>query len=121
MRSKNVIEIRRKTDELEQEFASGIFQLGNRLGDGLPAETAFGKVGKSMEGTMTGNFFQLVSINIRKLGMGVAEAIFNPRHGALVYFPSNLIESSMKVLIEKRAAGCCYGSAEYFKICKRDT
>ena len=105
LRSKNVIEIRRKTDELEQEFASGIFQLGNRLGDGLPAETAFGKVGKSMEGTMTGNFFQLVSINIRKLGMGVAEAIFNPRHGALVYFPSNLIESSMKVLIESVKKG----------------
>jgi len=105
LRSKNVIKIRRKTEELEQEFASGLFQLGNRLGDGSPAETAFGKVSRSMEGTVSGSFFQLVSTNIRKLGMGVTEAIFNPRHGALVYFPSNLIESSMKVLIESVRKG----------------
>lgn len=105
LRSKNVIKIRRKIEELEREFASGLFQLGNRLGDGLPAETAFGRVGRSMEGTASGSFFQLVSMNIRRLGMGVTEAIFNPRNGALVYFPSNLIESSMKVLIESVKKG----------------
>ena len=105
LRSKNVIKIRKRTEELEQEFASGLFQLGNRLGDGLPAETAFGKVSASMEGTATGNFFQIVSTNIRRLGMGVAEAIFNPKTGALVRFPSNLIESSMKVLIESVKKG----------------
>ena len=105
LKSKNVIKIRRETEELEQEFASGLFQLGNRLGDGLPAETAFGKVSKSMEGTISGSFFQLVSSNIRKLGMGVAEAIFHPKHGAIVYFPSDLIESSMKVLIESVKKG----------------
>jgi len=105
LRSKNVIKIRKKTEELEQEFASGLFQLGNRLGDGLPAETAFGKVSTSMQGTTSGSFFQMVSINIRRLGMGVTEAIFDPRHGAVVYFPSNLIESSMKVLIESVKKG----------------
>ena len=31
--------------------------------------------------------------------MSVKEAIFNPTSGALIFFPSNLIESSMKVLI----------------------
>jgi hypothetical protein len=105
LRSKNVIKIRKRTEELEQEFASGLFQLGNRLGDGLPAETAFGKVSASMEGTATGNFFQIVSTNIRRLGMGVTQAIFNPKTGALVRFPSNLIESSMKVLIESVKKG----------------
>lgn len=105
LRSKNVIEIRKKTEELEQEFASGLFQLGNRLGDGLPAETAFGKVSASMQGTVSGSFFQIVSMNIRRVGMGVTESIFDPRHGALVYFPSNLIESSMKVLIESVKKG----------------
>ncbi len=105
LRSKNVMEIRKKTEELEQEFASGLFQLGNRLGDGLPAETAFGKVSASMQGTASGSFFQMVSMNIRRLGMGVTQAIFDPRHGALVYFPSNLIKSSMKVLIESVKKG----------------
>lgn len=105
LRSRNVIEIRKKTAELEQEFASGLFQLGNRLGDGLPAETAFGKVSAVMQGTVSGSFFQMVSMNIKRLGMGVTQAIFDPRHGALVYFPSNLIESSMKVLIESVKKG----------------
>ncbi|MBL7055649.1 hypothetical protein ISS07_01930 [Candidatus Woesearchaeota archaeon] len=105
LRSKNVIKIREKSQKLEMEFASALFQLGNRLGDGLPAEIAFGKVATVMEGTISGSFFQLVSMNIKKLGMSVQKSIFDPVHGALVSFPSNLIESSMKVLIQSVRKG----------------
>jgi len=105
LRSKNVIKIRENAKRLENEFASALFQLGNRLGDGLPAELAFSKVADTMRGTISGNFFNVVSVNIRKLGMSVREAIFNPKTGALVYFPSNLIESSMKVLTESIRKG----------------
>ncbi|MBI2139990.1 hypothetical protein HYU14_03630 [Candidatus Woesearchaeota archaeon] len=105
LKSKKVIDIRKNTEQLEQEFASGLFQLGNRLGDGSPAETAFEKVGRSMEGTISGNFFQLVGMNIRRLGMGVSQAIFDKKNGAILYFPSKLIESSMKVLIESVRKG----------------
>tara|TARA_B100000315_G_C14561637_1_gene580860 strand:- start:1577 stop:2254 length:678 start_codon:yes stop_codon:yes gene_type:complete len=74
-----------------------------------------------MEGTVSGNFFAMVSTNIRKLGLGVKDAIFNPTTGALVYFPSNIIESSMKVLIEsikkgpKIAAQALTNVARYIK------
>lgn len=105
VKSKNVMKIRDQAKKLESEFASALFQLGNRLGDGLPAELAFSKVAEIMEDTVSGKFFNLVSINIRKLGMGVQEAIFNPKTGALVKFPSNIIESSMKVLIESVKKG----------------
>jgi len=105
LRSKNVIKIRRRAEQLELEFASALFQLGNRLGDGLPAEIAFGKVANVMQGTVSGSFFQLVSINIGKLGMSIKKAIFDPVHGALISFPSNLIESSMKVLIQSVKKG----------------
>jgi len=105
LKSKNVIKIRNNAKRLEQEFASALFQLGNRLGDGLPAEIAFEKVAGSMKDTISGRFFSVVSMNIRKLGMGVKEAIFNEKTGALVYFPSNIIESSMKVLIESVKKG----------------
>ena len=105
LRSKNVIKIRDRAKELEQEFASALFQLGNRIGDNIPAEMAVGKVADLMEGTTSGNFFQLVSQNIRKLGMSVKEAIFDPKHGALAFYPSSLIESSMKVLIESVKKG----------------
>jgi len=105
LKTKNVIELRKKSKELENEFASALFQLGNRLGDGIPPEIAFSRVSEVMEGTISGDFFKAVSINISKLGMSVDDAIFNPRVGALVYFPSNIIESSMKVLVESSKKG----------------
>ena len=121
LRSKNVIKIRDRAKKLEQEFASALFQLGNRLGDGYPAEIAFQKVAQIMEDTVSGRFFELVSINIQKQGMGVEKAIFDPHVGALVQYPSNLIESSMKVLIESSKKGPIIASqalinvAEYIK------
>lgn len=105
LRSKNVVKIREKTKQLEDEFASALFQLGNRLGDGLPAELAFGKVSETMRGTTSGEFFNLVEKNITRLGMGIEEAIFHPNVGALASFPSKVIESSMKVLVESMKKG----------------
>jgi len=121
LKSKNVIKIREKSKQLEKEFSSALFQLGNRLGDGIPAELAFEKVADTMKGTISGNFFQIVSINIRKLGMSVKEAIFNRKTGAIVAFPSRVIESSMKVLIvsvkkgPKVAAQALINIARYIK------
>ncbi|MBI1969861.1 hypothetical protein HYS48_04155 [Candidatus Woesearchaeota archaeon] len=105
LKSQNVIKIRARAKQLEQEFASALFQLGNRLGDGLPAEIAFGRVAEVMEGTMSGNFFNIVSSNISRLGMSVEQAIFDPQHGAIVYYPSPVIDSSMKVLVESAKKG----------------
>jgi len=105
LRSQNVIKIRDESKKLEQEFAGALFQLGNRIGDGLPVEIAFSKVADIMNGTTSGKFFELVSINITKLGMSVDEAIFDKKRGALVYYPSSLIESSMKVLVESSRKG----------------
>lgn len=105
LRSKNLIKIRKRTKQLEDEFASALFQLGNRLGDDIPAEMAFGKVAQYMQDTNAGKFFRLVTINIQKLGMSVSQAIFDPKYGAILYFPSKIIESSMKVLIESVKKG----------------
>ncbi len=105
MKSKNVIKIRENAKRLENEFAGALFQLGNRLADGIPAEAAFGRVAEMMPDTVSGEFFNLVSTNIRKLGMGLREALFDPRRGAVAAFPSAIIESSMKVLIESIKKG----------------
>ena len=105
LRSKNVIKIRRRTKQLEDEFSSALFQLGNRLGDGLPAELALGKVAETMKGTTSGQFFNLAERNITRLGMGLEQAIFDPKVGALASFPSKVIESSMKVLVESMRKG----------------
>lgn len=105
LRSQNVLQIRERTKQLEDEFSSALFQLGNRLGDGLPAEIAFAKVAENMPETASGEFFRLVERNITQLGMGVREAIFDRKVGALTFFPSKVIESSMKVLVESLKRG----------------
>jgi hypothetical protein len=104
-RSKKLMEIRKRTKKLENEFASGLFQLGNRLGDGIPAEIAFTKVALSMKGSTAGDFMELVSRNITQLGMNLQNAIFHPKKGAIAFFPSNLIQSSMKVLVQSSKKG----------------
>ena len=105
LQSQNVIKIREEAKKLEDEFSSALFQLGNRLGDGLPAEIAFQKVADVMEESTSGRFFKLVATNISRLGMSVRDAIFNPQRGALASFPSAIIQSSMKVLIESVKKG----------------
>ncbi len=105
LKTKKLIKIRKTSRDLEREFSGSLFQLGNRIEDGLPAELAFGKVAETMEGTPTGDFFRIVSINLRRLGMGIREAKFNKKRGALVYYPSKVIKSSMEVLIESVKKG----------------
>ncbi|MFH1181375.1 MAG: hypothetical protein V1702_00280 [Candidatus Woesearchaeota archaeon] len=121
IRSANVIKIRDNTKKLEDEFVSALFQLGNRLGDGIPAEVAFGKVADVTKGTQAGTFFSLVDFNMRNRGVDLEDAIFNPKYGAILSFPSNVIVSSMKVLVEsskkgpKIAAQAMINVSEYIK------
>lgn len=104
-RSRKLISIRDSTKNLENEFSDTLFQLSNRLADGLPAEIAFEKVSQVAKDTPTGDFFKVVTINIRKLGLNVEQAIFNPKNGAIIFYPSNLIHSSMKVLVQSLKKG----------------
>ena len=104
-RTKNLIKERVKTRKLENEFNSSLFQLGNRLGNGVPPELVFGKVAEGTRGSITGEFFAKVNSNIRQLGMSVESAIFDSRRGALMYYPSDLIATSMKILVESSKKG----------------
>ena len=100
-----LMDIRKNSKKLDMEFSGAIFQLGNRVADGVPVESSFGKVAESMVGTPTGDFFRIVDANVRRLGMSVKEAIFNKDNGGIIYFPSSLIKTSMKVLIESAKKG----------------
>lgn len=104
-KTKNLIKERNKTKQLELEFNNSLFQLGNRLGNGTPPELAFGKVAESSRGLRTEDFFKRVNYNIRQMGMGVEQAIFDRNRGALIYYPSDLIATSMKVLVESSKKG----------------
>ena len=105
MKTKKIIKEREETRKLEKEFAGSLFQLGTRIGDGVPAEVAFETVAENMKGTPTGDFFNIINRNIRSLGMGIKDALFHKQQGALVAYPSALIKSSMEVLLESSRKG----------------
>jgi hypothetical protein len=105
LKTRKLIETRNKTKNLEQEFSSSIFQLGNRLADGIPAEMAFGRVASSLKGTPTAGFFNTVNMNIQQAGMSVEQAIFNRSRGAINFYPSELVKTSMQILIESVKKG----------------
>ena len=120
-KTKELIVERNKTKELESEFNNSLFQLGNRLGNGVPPELVFGKVAESNRGLRTGEFFSKVNYNIRQMGMSVEKAIFDKTRGSIKFFPSDLIATSMRVLIEsskkdlKIAAVSLISISEYVK------
>ncbi len=104
-KTKDLIKTRNDTKVLEEEFTNSLFQMGNRLGDGIPAEIAFAKVAESTRGQKTEGFFALVNQNIQQLGMSVERAVFDSRRGAIIYYPSALISTSMKILVESVKKG----------------
>ena len=105
LKTKELIKAREQTKLLEEEFTNSLFQLGNRLGDGIPAEIAFAKVAEATRGQATQNFFSLVNVNIQQLGMSLDSAIFDKKRGAIIFYPSTLIATSMKVLVESVKKG----------------
>jgi len=105
LKTRELIKTRDASKQLENEFASSLFQLGNRLGDGMPAEIAFARIAESSRGLVSENFFRTVNVNIQGMGMSLEQAIFNPRRGAITYYPSALISISMKILVESVKKG----------------
>ena len=105
MKTKELIKSRDAYKNVEQEFTSSLFQLGNRFGDGIPAEIAFAKVSESSKGTASEGFFRIVNQNMYQLGMNVERALFDPRRGAVIFYPSQLIATSMKILVESVKKG----------------
>jgi hypothetical protein len=105
IKTSSLIKSRENTKALEREFTNSLFQLGNRLGDGTPAEIAFGRVAESTQGQTTQSFFAIVNQNINQQGMSVESAIFDKRRGALTYYPSQLISTSMRILVESVKKG----------------
>jgi len=104
-KTKELIKEREKTKQLEVEFNNSLFQLGNTIGNGTPPETAFGKIAEATKGLRTEDFFRRVSYNIMQMGMSIENAIFDSKRGVLVFYPSSMIATSMKILVESVKKG----------------
>ncbi len=93
------MKIRKELQEIEREFADATFQLGNRISEGYPLEIALTKVANVMGESATARLFREISKNIHDLGMDVESAIFDPKLGAIRFYPSAIVKSILKVAI----------------------
>ena len=94
------MQVLNEISEVEHDFAHAVFQLGSLLSQDTPAEQAIMKVADSMKGSATSHFFGRIVSNIRNLGMSFQDAIFDRQKGAVWYYPSPIIKSTMEILLE---------------------
>ena len=94
------IKIRKDIERIEDEFSTALFQLGNSISGGLPLELAVEKARANLKETRISEFFDIISLNMKKFGYTFEQALFDKEVGALWHYPSNLIRSIMQTLMQ---------------------
>jgi len=92
--------IRKKVISVESEFGEAMFHLGNQLSSGVPIENAIDKNQEKIRDLSISGFFGRIVQNIKRMGMTFEQAIFEKNYGAIWFYPSSLIISVMKVVVE---------------------
>lgn len=96
----NSIKIRRDIKGVENDFSYAVFQIGNRLSEGIPAEVAMIKTAATMKESNVSYFIRKIADNLQKLGLDLRRAIFDKEYGAIILYPSSLIRSVMRIFVE---------------------
>ncbi|MEM2873910.1 MAG: hypothetical protein QW063_00420 [Candidatus Nanoarchaeia archaeon] len=99
-KSNALMKIKKKILQIEDQFAAAIFQLGNKVAEGVPVEAAITYVVEAMPKAEVADFFRIIDRNMRELGMNLKDAIFDERKGALAAYPSAIIKSVMQTTVE---------------------
>jgi hypothetical protein len=105
------LEIRDEIKEIETSFDDAVFQLAHILSTGQPVEKSLEKLVNSMGEMKIVNLFKNVLSNIRRFGYTMKTALFDEKVGALRYYPSHLIRSMMKIIVDSLEKGVV-GSAK---------
>ena len=98
-------EMKKKIADLEREFASGLYQLGNTMNQGVPLEQAMEDVADRMKGSETEVFFRTATSRMKTLGWPLERVLFDEEHGIMKEFPSNLIRNIMYIVLRSAEKG----------------
>lgn len=103
--SRTRLELREKTRSIEDEFAEAVFQLGNEIRGGTPIEMSMERSMKRIESLQIKDFFRRALNNMKNLGMTFEQAFFDQQYGAIRQYPSKLVRSVMKTIVETTKKG----------------
>jgi hypothetical protein len=100
---------RREAEEdirsIESQFPNALFQLGNKISGGTPIELALEQAAESTSDLEISKLFQTASRNVEEMGMTFEESLFHEQYGAVQKFPSQLIDTVMKAILESSEKG----------------
>ncbi len=112
------VSIRDQVIAVESEFGEAVFQLGNQLASGVPIERAVETSQKKIQNLKISSFFEMITNNINRMGMTFEQAVFDKNYGAIWSYPSALIVSVMKVIVEASKKGVLVASSSMMSISK---
>lgn len=110
------IKVRKDIEKIEDEFSVALFQLGNQIASGIPLEVAIDGAIQNLKNLKIADMFKQMSYNMRKLGYTFEQSLFDSEVGALRYYPSKLIESVMRTLVESSRKGVKFTSQSMITI-----
>ncbi|MEK6909518.1 MAG: hypothetical protein AABW61_00400, partial [Candidatus Aenigmatarchaeota archaeon] len=102
---KRKLKIRKEISDIETEFAGALFQIGSMILRGTPLETALRRIKDDIKNLKIAQFFDKILYNIETFGLTFENAIFDKQYGAINYYPSSIVESSMHVIVETSKKG----------------
>lgn len=94
------MKVRKDIEKVEDEFSVALFQLGNQISGGIPIELAIDKAIVDLKDLKISEMFRIIALNMKKFGCTFEDAFFDKEMGAINYYPSKLIESIMRTIVE---------------------
>jgi len=110
--------LRARIKKLESEFTEALFQLGHQIMSGHGVEHALNESKKNLKGLEMANFYDKILNNIKIMGATLENAIFNKEYGAVWEYPSEIIRSIMKIIVEASRKSLISASTSMLTISK---
>jgi hypothetical protein len=104
------MDLRQRVRSIELEFTEALFQLGNRVSSGIPMETALQGVQARLSNLKIKAMFKRALENMQRMGMTFESAFFHTKYGAVRFYPSDLINTVMRIVVESGKKGVATAS-----------
>ncbi len=99
------IEIKQSIIQTETEFTEALYELGLILQTGYSVEIAIEKLLTKIKGLKIFDLFSRALENVKKFGMTLEKAIFDPQSGVLRYYPSETMKNILQIFVESLRKG----------------
>lgn len=114
--SKQRLKIREETRQIEGEFAEALFQMGSQISGGIPVELSIEQSMDRIKNLKIRDLFAKALKNMKMLGMTLQQAFFDEKYGATRYYPSRIVKSVMKTVVESSKKGVKVASAAMLSV-----